>query len=151
MRFHWIPALLLTLAALPASAASPSPEVVVVQTRDQALIQRMADRLGHLRVDRKKGTVMAEIEPEDLVWLRTQTADLAIDKDATAALQQQTSGRALKSIPGFSCYRTVEETLSSIDNLIAAHPNLASKIDIGDTWEKVTAGGDPGYDLVVLS
>lgn len=150
MRFHWIPALLLTLAALPASAASPSPEVVVVQTRDQALIQRMADRLGHLRVDRKKGTVMAEIEPEDLVWLRTQTADLAIDKDATAALQQQTSGRALKSIPGFSCYRTVEETLSSIDNLIAAHPNLASKIDIGDTWEKVTAGGDPGYDLVVL-
>lgn len=137
-------------AALPVSAASPTPQVVTVQTRDAALIQRLADRLGHLSIDKAKGTVMAEIEPDDLVWLRTQTTDAHIDPVATQALQLQTSGQSLRSIPGFACYRTVEETLTAADALIAAHPTLASKVDIGDTWEKVTAGGNPGYDLIVL-
>lgn len=150
MRKKLVVGLLLAYAALPAMAASPTPQVVTVQTREAALIQRMADRLGHLRVDRVKGTVTAEIEPDDLVWLRTQNADVSVDKVATQALQLQTSGRSLKSIPGFACYRTVEETQASADALIAAHPTLASKIDIGDSWEKVTAGGNPGYDLVVL-
>lgn len=150
MRSSLVFGLSLALAALAASAASPTPQVVTVQTRDQALIQRMADRLGHLRVDARKGTVTAEIEPDDLVWLRTQSADVAIEKQATELLQLQTSGRSLDSIPGYACYRTVEETLASADSLIAAHPDLASRIDIGDTWEKTTAGGNPGYDLVVL-
>ena len=150
MRSPLVFGLSLALTALSASAASPTPQVVTVQTRDQALIQRMADRLGHLRVDPRKGTVTTEIEPDDLVWLRTQTADVVVEKEATELLQLQTSGRSLESIPGYACYRTVEETLASADALIAARPDLASKIDIGDTWEKVTAGGNPGYDLVVL-
>ncbi|GMV28781.1 MAG: hypothetical protein AMXMBFR59_09060 [Rhodanobacteraceae bacterium] len=150
MRSPRVFGLSLALAALSASAASPTPQVVTVQTRDQALIQRMADRLGHLRVDARKGTVTTEIEPDDLVWLRTQTADITVEKQATELLQLQTSGRSLESIPGYACYRTVEETLASADALIAARPDLASRIDIGDTWEKVTAGGNPGYDLVVL-
>jgi hypothetical protein len=150
MRKKLLAGLLLACAALPAPAASPTPQVVTVQTRDAALIQRMADRLGHLRVDRVKGTVTTEIEPDDLVWLRTQATDVSVDETATEALQRQTSGRSLDSIPGFACYRTVEETQASADALIAAHPTLASKIDIGDSWEKVTAGGNPGYDLVVL-
>lgn len=138
------------LASLAASAASETPQVITVHTRDQALIQRMADRLGHLRVDPKKGTVTTDIDPENLVWLRTQTTDFEVEKEATELLQLQTSGRSLESIPGYACYRTVEETLDAADALIAAHPNLASKIDIGNSWEKVTSGGDPGYDLVVL-
>ncbi len=150
MRSSLVVGLSLALAALSASAASPTPQVVTVHTRDQALIQQMADRLGHLRVDAKKGTVTTEINPEDLIWLRTQTSEVLVEKEATELLQLQTSGRSLKTIPGYACYRTVEETLGAIDTLVAAHPNLASKIDIGNSWEKVTSGGDPGYDLVVL-
>jgi hypothetical protein len=53
-------------------------------------------------------------------------------------------------IPGFPCYRTVEETLATGQALADANPNLAQWIDIGDSWEKVTPGGLPGYDLMVL-
>jgi len=53
-------------------------------------------------------------------------------------------------IPSFPCYRTVEETLATGAALAAAHPTLASWIDIGDSWEKTAGGGNPGYDLMVL-
>lgn len=53
-------------------------------------------------------------------------------------------------IPGYPCYRTVEETFATGDSIIAAHPTLASYVDAGDSWEKVTAGGLPGYDMKVL-
>jgi hypothetical protein len=61
------------------------------------------------------------------------------------ALPDQTEG-----IPGYPCYRTVEETLASGQALAAAYPGLAEWIDIGDSWEKTAAGGLPGYDLLVL-
>lgn len=53
-------------------------------------------------------------------------------------------------IPSFPCYRTVEETYASAQAIVTAHPDLATWTDIGDSWEKVTAGGLPGYDLMVL-
>jgi len=55
-----------------------------------------------------------------------------------------------KSIPGFACYRTVEETFATMDTLETNYPNLATVIDIGDTWEKATPGGNAGYDMRVL-
>ena len=55
--------------------------------------------------------------------------------------------RAGASIPGYACYRTVEETESAMYDLEAAHPALVTLIDIGDSWEKSEAGGAPGYDI----
>ena len=60
-------------------------------------------------------------------------------------LPEQVSG-----IPGYPCYRTVEETYASAAQIVADHPNLAAWIDIGDSWEKTQPGGLPGYDLMVL-
>jgi hypothetical protein len=54
-------------------------------------------------------------------------------------------------IPGFPCYRTVEETFASAEAIVAAHPTLASWTDIGDSWEKQQPGGLPGYDMMVLT
>lgn len=134
-----------------ASAAQPdSPEIVQVYSLDPALIARMSERFGHMRVDRKKGVVTVEADAAQRQWLAQQRVRVETDKPATASLALQKPGVSLKSIPGFACYRTVEETQASVDALIAAHPELASKIDIGDTWDKVTVGGNPGYDLVVL-
>ena len=56
----------------------------------------------------------------------------------------------MAGIPGFPCYRTVEETFATAEALVAAHPTLASWLDIGDSWEKLTPGGLPGYDMMVL-
>jgi hypothetical protein len=59
------------------------------------------------------------------------------------ALRGQVNG-----IPGFPCYRTVEETYASAQAIATEHPDLATWTDIGDSWEKKTGIG--GYDLMVL-
>ena len=52
------------------------------------------------------------------------------------------------AIPGFPCYRTVEETYAMAEQIVADHPDLATWIDAGDSWEKLNGVG--GYDLQVL-
>ncbi|HVJ62642.1 MAG TPA: M14 family zinc carboxypeptidase, partial [Tahibacter sp.] len=139
------------LLAGAASAAAPAAhEVVQVYSTDPALIARMSEQFGHMRVDRRKGVVTVEADGTQRQWLAKQNVRVETDASATAELEIQKPGVSLKSIPGYSCYRTVEETQTSLDALIAAHPQFASKVDIGDTWDKATAGGNPGYDLYVL-
>jgi carboxypeptidase T len=54
----------------------------------------------------------------------------------------------ITSIPGYTCYRTVEETLAAAQALVAAHPDLATWIDAGNSWQKNQGSG--GYDMGVL-
>ncbi|MGD8998112.1 MAG: M14 family zinc carboxypeptidase, partial [Anaerolineae bacterium] len=54
----------------------------------------------------------------------------------------------IESIPGYDCYRTVEETFDSAKALATDHPDLATWIDAGDSWEKTAGLG--GYDIRVL-
>jgi carboxypeptidase T len=72
-------------------------------------------------------------------------ASLAQMQAATAAGEQ-----AINTIPGYACYRTVEETYNSLAALATAHTQLATWTDIGDSWEKVTPGGAAGYDIYAL-
>lgn len=55
------------------------------------------------------------------------------------------------SIPGYPCYMTVEETYAVASSIATHHPTMATWIDIGDSWEKTSSGGDPGYDIMILS
>lgn len=71
---------------------------------------------------------------------------VSVDPALTALLTQPAGGR---SVPGFACYRTVEETTTSMQGLVSANPTLASLIDIGDSWNKQHAP-TTGYDLNVL-
>jgi hypothetical protein len=59
-------------------------------------------------------------------------------------------GNQIQTIPGYSCYRTVEETFATAANLAATYPTLAQWIDIGNSWEK-SVGQPDGYDMMVLS
>ncbi len=56
----------------------------------------------------------------------------------------------VKSIPGFACYRTVEETFTTMDTLVSQYSNLASIVPVGSTWNKLDSGGSAGYDMKVL-
>lgn len=78
-----------------------------------------------------------------------RTAQLATD---VAQVQQAVAAgaQAINAIPGYACYRTVEETYSSLAALAAANPQIATWTDIGDSWEKVTPNGAAGYDLYSL-
>lgn len=58
--------------------------------------------------------------------------------------------RTIDAIPGYACYRTVEETYSSLDQLADDNPTLATWTDVGDSYDKLTAGGPAGYDINVL-
>lgn len=55
----------------------------------------------------------------------------------------------VQGIPGYPCYRTVEETYADAAALAAAHPDLAAWIDAGDSWAKTQDPG-AGYDMMVL-
>ncbi len=52
------------------------------------------------------------------------------------------------TIPGFACYRTVEGTFQTAQDIVSNYPNLATWTDVGNTWEKNQGLG--GYDLNVL-
>jgi hypothetical protein len=60
-----------------------------------------------------------------------------------SASQAQASG-----IPGYPCYRTVEETFAAAQQIALDHPHLAAWQDIGDSWEKTAGLG--GHDLWAL-
>ena len=133
-----------------AAAAGVSGNAAYSLRADSAAArQRLGAEFDHAYHDRKTGEWIVEASPAELAWLQAQGFAPRLDSLRTAALMQRDLGM-LKAIPGFSCYPTVAETYTAIDELIAQYPNLASKIDIGDSWEKIAPGGNPGFDLFVL-
>lgn len=62
--------------------------------------------------------------------------------------QRVSSAKINKSIPGFPCYPTVEETFQQANALAEQFPLLSSWNDIGDSWLKTN--NLAGYDLMVL-
>ena len=55
-----------------------------------------------------------------------------------------------RTIPGYASYRTVEATFEDLSALAVDNPGLASWVDIGDSYDKVTPGGPEGYDIYAL-
>ncbi len=99
-----------------------------------------------------RGYVVLDVDRAGYRRLLAAGFAVEIDRALTEALtrpQAPLRGQA-GGIPGYPCYRTVEETFDAAQNIAAAYPNLATWIDIGDSWEKTEPGGAPGYDLMVL-
>lgn len=133
---------------------APADDVQVVRAwfDDASRIDAVAPLLGHAQVDRGKGVLRTEADP----WLRARLIAegfrVDVDLDATQAMQREAAAFALqasgaKSIPGFACYRTVEETQARLDQLASAHPDLLGMVDIGPSWQH--AQGTGGYRLRV--
>lgn len=66
------------------------------------------------------------------------------------AVEPVAVGITERVIPGFESYRTVEATFEDLSRLAIDNPGLASWIDIGDSYDKVTPGGPEGYDIHAL-
>jgi hypothetical protein len=100
----------------------------------------------------KLGYVDALVYPGQYFALLTKGYRVEVDAERTAQLSQlgHPLPNQVNGIPGFPCYRTVEETYATAQSIVAAHPTLAQWIDIGDSWDKVTPGGPDGYDIMVL-
>jgi carboxypeptidase T len=154
--------LLLSVPAVASSQAVPSispgsaddaSSVVVIRYRTQAELQQLGDRFQHVHVDRRARTVRADATGRDIAQLRALGLAVTIDRDATLALRRSENaiarnGFGTRSISGYSCYRTVEETYTTLNQLTANKPALATVSNIGSSWLKSRGSG--GYDLKVL-
>ena len=76
------------------------------------------------------------------------TAQAAYAQAAASQTAIQTAG-----IPGYSCYRTVEESYASLQALAERSPMLVREVKIGESWQYVRNTGQQGYELrgVVLT
>ena len=75
---------------------------------------------------------------------KTSELQWAVNRMTERALAEEEGG-----IPGYPCYRTVEETYADLAQLAVDYPQLATWTDIGDSWEKVTPGGLPGIETLL--
>ncbi|HVR95016.1 MAG TPA: M14 family zinc carboxypeptidase [Thermoanaerobaculia bacterium] len=116
---------------------------VRVYFKDLRTAHRIAASFEPTESRYKQGYLLLEVSFED--YDRLLASGLRVEIDPEAANRYSGLNR---SIPSYSCYRTVEETFSSAQALVAANPNLATFSDVGDSWEKSI--GRTGYDLKVL-
>jgi hypothetical protein len=151
---------------------------VTAHWRDRAQLQQIAGHFQHLIVDEQAHTARTEASYDDLQTLRRLGVRVEIDEASTdrmrrgeaamaqreSLVQQQLSPQgkltqqglsavklnAESSIPGYACYRTVEETYSTMNLLASRRPTLASVIDIGPSWVYNNTGGAAGYRMRVL-
>jgi len=127
------------------------PVVARVFFADLADLDRLAGELDVWVVAHEAGYLVALLPPDQFMALLQSGYRIEVDEIHTARL-----GRPLRpllhqasGIPGFPCYRTVEETYADLAQLAADYPDLAVWVDVGDSWEKVS-GSQPGYDLHAL-
>jgi PKD repeat protein len=126
---------------------------VVAHYDDPAQVQAIASQFQHLIVDKHAKTIRVEADAEAVKAL--EAAGFKVDIDAAATAQLRAWDRAiespgsLESIPGYACYRTVEETYTTMNSLASAHPTLADVVDIGPSWEK-TRNANAGYTMKAL-
>ncbi len=125
--------------------------VKATYTSDESLYRFLAWK-EPWEVDREAKYVVLDIQESELPYLESLGFDVEIDQRLTdlynqpmTRLPNQTSG-----IPGYPCYRTVEETYIDAAQIAADYPDLAEWIDIGDSWEKTALGEGQGHDLNVL-
>ncbi len=168
--------LLLSVAALSSRAANPDPavpgeiptarpgdypasadqhQVVRIFFEDQDQLNELAGRLDLLEyVDRQQGYALALLQADEFQALLASGIHAEVDQARTALLTTQapppSDGPGPLTIPGYACYRTVQESEASLHQLAAEYPDLVALWDIGDSWEKSQNTGQ-GHDMYVAN
>lgn len=147
----WVCTFGMLQAAAPPSRTLPDsqgPWVVRAYFTDKVQLNRLTQRTAPWEVRHDQRFAVVEVANRyEYSLLIAEGFRVSIDDALTQVLRQPQRG--FRSVPGYGCYRTVEETFASMDALVSAQPTLASVIDIGDSWNKINHPGT-GYDLRVL-
>jgi len=131
--------------------------IVEAHYADAAALQRVAARYQHLIVDRKRRVLRVETDAAGIRALEQDGFAVSVDLAASARLaafqarlrQARDAGASIRSIPGFACFRTVEETYATMDRLEADHPDIVAIDEIGPTWKQQQDPGQ-GYEMRAL-
>jgi carboxypeptidase T len=91
-----------------------------------------------------------QLTPHEIALLIRAGLRVEADPRWRPQRRQETGTPSIASpgIPGYPCYRTVEETFATAQQIVEDHPDLATWVDMGDSWERTAGLG--GYDLRVL-
>ncbi|MFN2187421.1 MAG: M14 family zinc carboxypeptidase, partial [Candidatus Promineifilaceae bacterium] len=148
-------ALVLAREDTPASeGAQLGTDFVVVRAyyEDPSMVSKVAAANEPWSVNEEEGYILLSATPLEYDRLESLGFRLEVDEKLTAlysAPKERLPGQ-ISGIDGYPCYRTVEETFASAEQIVQDHPTLAEWVDAGDSWEKVTPGGLAGYDIMVL-
>ena len=127
------------------------PWVVRLNFADPVEFRQITRGLDHFHTDLAAREVVVIAGPEQLAtWFREGVAAVIDWEQSTELHRPPPSVRGqVTGMPGFPCYPTLDETFALIDQWVQTYPNLAAKIDIGDSW---LASDQPeqGDDLLVL-
>ncbi len=145
----WLVLLSVAFAAAPAAGAD-CPTVVRVALEGRSQLEALAAWTEPWEVGADGRSALIAVGPEGLERLSREGLRYEVDRRRTARycsplepLEGQRSG-----IPGYPCYRTVDETFAAAAALVADHPDLAEWLDVGDSWERTS--GLAGHDMAVL-
>jgi carboxypeptidase T len=152
----WLLALL--LLALPAAvyaqatpAAPPDGVVARLSFADQADLQWLSVRYDVWRVDHAAREVTVWLSAAELRQVQVQSRRVIVDQAATddfyAAQSTVNTAQSDSGIPGFACYRTVEETHASMAQLAADYPTLVREVTLGHSWQWEASAGATGYTI----
>jgi hypothetical protein len=144
--------LFLTVLPWTDPTAQSSYWVVRAYYDDPQMIAEVAAWLGPWEVHSKEGYLVAGVDETGYARLEAMGFRVEVDEKLTAAInqpQRRLPGQA-SGIPGYPCYRTVDETFAAAQALAQRYPNLVTWSDIGDSWEKTASISEPGDDLWVL-
>jgi murein tripeptide amidase MpaA len=151
----WLLLPLALLIALLSVRLTPPPDegnfrVVRAYYTDPEQVRRAAGWIEPWEVNTRLGYIVVDVDEAGFARLESLGFRLEFDQALTDLANRPPVISPLQAdgIPGYACYRTVNETYAAAEALVAAYPSLASWSDIGDTWEKTTLGR--GRDLKVL-
>ena len=138
--------------------------VVEATYAGRADLARAAKHFQHLEVDRERAVFRVQANDRAIARLEAAGYAVRVDMEATARLRNafarmasarlaRLSGEAPQggpydTIDGYSCYRTVEGTYDTMDDLAADHPGIVEIHEIGPSWRKEQGLG--GYEMRAL-
>lgn len=134
----------------PPSQAATNPVVVRIYYDDPTQLAELADFDVFEYNNKTEQYVLAAVDPADVKTIQQLGFRVEVDAKETAAFNDRpaVSPDQVDGIPGFPCYRTVEETFASAQSIVATYPQLATFIDAGNSWQKSVGLG--GYDMNIL-
>ncbi len=130
----------------------PQPVVARIGFSNQGELATLAQKLDIWEVNHEQRYLIALLSPSQQQELQQAGYTITVDVEKTALLFQSSQNLPgqVSGIPGFPCYRTVEETYADLASIAANHADLARWVKIGASWDQIVSGGSPGYDLNVL-
>jgi uncharacterized repeat protein (TIGR01451 family) len=132
--------------------SDPDFKVVRVYFDSRQPINELVAWIEPWEINYEEGYLVLGIDSIGFNRLLAQGYRIEVDEAFTEVFNRPPENfpEQVNGIPGYPCYRTVEETFATAAEIATDHPQLATWLDIGNSWEKETPGGLSGYDIKVL-